>query len=363
MGTNRKEIRAVLLGLAVVCLYALLVLASGAILPADFAMLLGNYLSAAASLWILTGSIAVLALLLYRRPKGGVDGPSPFAQIWYWLGERWARDRFLSLIWPPLLFALLMASFNIFKQMILPLAGFRFDPLFASMDRMLFLGTDPWRITHSLLGSPWASYAIDKAYHGWFVPMSLGVMICAFLSDESWRARTQYLLSYILIWIGFGSILAFAFPAAGPCFYGHFLGSNPYFDPLMAKLTADQAVLATAMPDAHLSALRNQALLIDAFGSETLRIGGGISAMPSVHNALSVLFAITGFRIHPRLGWAMTLYALLIWIGSIHLGWHYAIDGIFAAALTLWIWHLTGRLADLLARESATAPTSAPLAT
>ena len=51
----------------------------------------------------------------------------------------------VSLFWPPLLFATLMASFNAFKQMVLPVAGFRYDPLFAQLDRLLFLGNDPWR--------------------------------------------------------------------------------------------------------------------------------------------------------------------------------------------------------------------------
>ena len=43
-------------------------------------------------------------------------------------------------------------------------------------------------------------------------------------------------------------------------------------------------------------------------------------------------------------------YALVIWIGSIHLGWHYAVDGLVSIALTIVIWKLMGKLADRLER-------------
>src|SRR3546814_1790225 len=82
--------------------------------------------------------------------------------------------------------------------MVLVSAGFGFDPLFAEIDRALFLGHDPWRVTHAIF-SPMATYAIDRAYHGWFAPMSLGVLLCAFGARRSYRLRTQYLLSYIAV--------------------------------------------------------------------------------------------------------------------------------------------------------------------
>ena len=44
--------------------------------------------------------------------------------------------------------------------------------------------------------------------------MALGVMICAWLPRATWRLRTQYLLSYITMWIGVGSVLAFLLPSA-----------------------------------------------------------------------------------------------------------------------------------------------------
>lgn len=346
--TDRREMRAAGLGICVVALYMALVLVTGRIVLADFTQLFFVYLQGSFGLWACLGLTGLLWLLFTNRPKGGKSAASPLAVIAGWARDRWARDRFVSAVWPPLLFASLMASFNAFKQMVLPLAGFRYDPLFASLDRALFLGHDPWRVTHGLFASPFATGLIDKAYHGWFVPMALGVMICAWLPRTSYRLRTQYLLSYIATWIGVGSVLAFLLPAAGPCFYPHFVGPSAEFQPLLDRLAADQAALGSPV-----SALWVQHNLLRAFGGDALMVGGGISAMPSVHNGLAALFALAGFAIHRRLGWVMTAYAALIWIGSIHLGWHYAIDGLVAIALACGIWRMAGRVADWLERAGS----------
>jgi len=72
--------------------------------------------------------------------------------------------------------------------------------------------------------------------------------------------------------------------------------------------------------------------------------------MPSVHNGLAFLFALAGWKLSRPLGYLFGAYALLIWVGSIHLGWHYGVDGIVAIGLTLGIWRVCGRIADRLER-------------
>lgn len=345
MSSNR-EIKAAAAGALVVGGYMLLVLATGRVPLADFFGLFAFYLDASFFLWLFLGVLAVLIDLYRNRPRNGF-GPSPWAVLVTSTRARWDRDRFASLVWPPVLFAALIASFNAFKQMVLPIAGFGYDPAFAEADRLLFLGTDPWRITHAFLGSPGATWLIDRSYHAWFAPMSLGVLLCAWLPASTYRLRNQYLLSYVAIWIGIGSILAFLLPSAGPCYYEHFIGPHPSFAELNAQL-----VTAEMASGAQLTALANQAGLLRLYGGDALAVGGGISAMPSVHNGLAVLFAIAGWRINKWLGAALAGYALLIWVGSIHLGWHYAIDGLFAGALTFGIWAIAGRVVDRFERTA-----------
>ena len=81
----------------------------------------------------------------------------------------------------------------------------------------------------------------------------------------------------------------------------------------------------------------------------------GISAMPSVHVAIAIAIALWLQRYRIRvltiLGW---LYAAAIYVGSIHLGWHYATDGMFSAAMVLLVWWLSGRYVGWLqSREFA----------
>jgi membrane-associated phospholipid phosphatase len=64
----------------------------------------------------------------------------------------------------------------------------------------------------------------------------------------------------------------------------------------------------------------------------------GISAMPSLHVTVAVLLMLLGWRTNRWLGAAMSVFAGLVVIGSIHLAWHYAVDGIAGAGLAVFFW-------------------------
>ena len=68
----------------------------------------------------------------------------------------------------------------------------------------------------------------------------------------------------------------------------------------------------------------------------------GISAMPSMHNASAVLFALAFRQVSKRLGWFFAAYAAVILVGSVHLGWHYAIDGYAGVVIAVFSWWLAG---------------------
>lgn len=348
MGSSAREYRATVLGLFTLLLYAAFVLSSGRVKSSALADLFFTYLASALSLTALFGLLVAFGLHLRQRraPRPGDTGATPMATLRQVLVARWDRDRFASLVWPPLMFAGLMSSFNAFKQQVLIGAGFHIDAQLVALDKALFFGHDPWRVTHALFSAPWTTLLFDRAYHLWFVPMSFGVIICALAGQKSYRLRTQYILSYMTIWIGIGSILAWFMPSAGPCFYNDYVSPQASFAELARQL---ESVRALYGPDALASHMA-QAHLRYAFGNPELVVGGGISAMPSVHNGLSALFAVAGFSINRKLGWAMSAYALVIWLASIHLGWHYAVDGLASIALTILIWKLMGRLADRLER-------------
>ena len=73
-------------------------------------------------------------------------------------------------------------------------------------------------------------------------------------------------------------------------------------------------------------------------------IGRGISAMPSMHLSIATVFALLGWKISRFWGMAGIIFLVLILLGSVHLGYHYAVDGYAAILATVGIWWLSGIL-------------------
>jgi hypothetical protein len=68
----------------------------------------------------------------------------------------------------------------------------------------------------------------------------------------------------------------------------------------------------------------------------------GIAAMPSLHVAIPTLFAVAMWK---RSRWgslAFWGYTFLILLGSVHLGWHYAIDGYVSIITVVALWWASG---------------------
>ncbi len=270
------------------------------------------------------GTFFAVAGLIVQRLRKGRGESALVSTIWYLGGA--------------LLAGLTIPTFGIFKQLILPAQGFPWDPNFAAWDKALFFGTDPWRVTHAWLGSVQATKAIDFCYSRvWMIIMySFPVITVACFDDIAMRVRIFG--SWLASWIFIGGAGAWLFASAGPVYYSHLVGPHASFDELNMRLkTIAFAARHQAMP---ILAIEFQPMLLKAFNSGRYAPAGGISAMPSMHIAMATLFALVAFRLSRLLGCIMTLFALIIWVGSVHLGWHYALDGIVAALMMVAIWRL-----------------------
>lgn len=335
--------RATLAPLALVSAYALVVLASPAVSAADMWLLLSSHLTRNATVLFVIVSYAlivcIISALLRQETRERLLERS-LLSYGHWLADKWP-----IFVIPPVYLALLLSAFSLFKQFTLPAAGFGLDLFFAEIDRAIFLGVDPWRVTHWLVPSATGTWLVDLAYVAWFVPMLLLVLLSGGMSET---LRAQYLLAFALVWIVAGTVFAYLLPAAGPCYVDTF-HSSAMFSALEQRLIEQSQHLA-ASGGGELLALRGQSELMQAFVSRDLMLAGGISAMPSLHTALAVLFACAA-RTHSRItGQVMAAFAFVIWFGSVHLGWHYAIDGLIGGVMAIVLWRVAGAWAAQLTR-------------
>jgi hypothetical protein len=327
------------LGIAIctlsLCLYATTIWLFSTVPIAPAFLIFAQVFFSTLIMWMLLG-LPILGILLGKEMARG-PSQRPHQLIIYALRRRWQIDRFFWFWWPVLLYSMLLTLFALFKQLVLPQAPFSFDPLFYAADRAIF-GVDPWTISH---GRPWLTAFFGQLYYGWYAPLLLGTLACSFVVNRP-ETRMRYLTAFVLTWLLVGSLMAYLLPAAGPCYWDEFVGEpNPYL-PLMQALRSDVALSSIYNP-----VFDTQNYLLDSFTHGRISLGAGISAMPSMHVALATIFACGAWTLNKAFGVVLALFAIAIWWASIHLGWHYAVDGLIAAPAALLVWVLTGKLFKL----------------
>jgi hypothetical protein len=277
-----------------------------------------------------TFSLVLLLVLCLLRPLCLVTRrhPTPTRQLladvktnWPWL----ATSLFMAVALPQTL-----DSATSLKRLIPELHPYYADDALIRLDALI--GIDPWRLTHAIFGAA-ATRLLDTLYGLWHVGQ-IGLAMWLVLSRHR-PFQLQAALSFQLAWLLMGGLLAIAFASVGPCFVDDFFGNERYA-PLMARLP-DDLHSATAMK-----------YLLASQGTEA--IGGGISAMPSLHVAISVLIGLCLRNRLPRWQWLAWAYAAAIYLASIHLGWHYASDGIVSAVGMVAIWKAAGWYVEWLGR-------------
>lgn len=253
--------------------------------------------------------LVVLFVLIGRMWKDGRDGP--LRELLMACSKNRRRLAFFAGVFGLLIVQ--MSAFTWVKGTIPLVGGFWADPYLADFESALF-GGDPWRFLHRL-PEP-AGAAIDLVYQYWFWSILTGLAFIA--AQRPSPHKTQAVVAFFLLW-ALGSITQFALPSAGPVYFER-LGFGPRFAdleiPRLAKLGSD--------------------LLWYVHQTQSSGVGVGISAMPSMHVATTSWLVLA----FPRWRLALSLYWLVIFVGSIYLGWHYAVDGVAGLLLALLAWRL-----------------------
>ena len=325
---RHRALAALILAYALACYAVGWISGGGAVVDiqlyaGEFGVMIGAFaavvIAASVIRALVAGRSAGPLLAAVRRDLAGVSVPT---------------DRLVNFLAPALLGPLFFTSFGSFKRLIPYVAPFTWDERLMRWDRWLHGGHDPWTLLQPLLGTPAVTAGFSAVYNTWFFVM-FGTFIWQACSLKRPALRQQFLLGFALYWIVIGTVLAMLLSSAGPCYFGRVTGLADPFALLMAYLGA-------AAQEAPVWSVAMQNLLWQNYQSHGTMLGSGISAMPSMHVAIAVLLACFGWGVNKWAGIAYTLFALIIMVGSVHLGWHYAIDGYAAALVGVALWRATG---------------------
>lgn len=284
------------------------------------------YFSSAGACTLLT---VLIVLFIEVARLARKRAPMPLVRI---------RERFLPkmslLLIPAFAFPAFLVGFTATKSSIPFLVGYSWDSFWWRADLLIFR-RNPWEITHALFGSR------SLWFWQWFYAVGWGAAFffsaAAIPLYASRRFVTTFFTAMFSTWFVGGFVLAYAFSAAGPVF-AHM------FDPALAvRFARLRAELGANVGDGPIGL--TQHYLASAVHSHVAVMGGGISAMPSMHLAAAAIYVMASRG--TKWFFPSLLFWLIIFIASAYFGYHYWVDGLAGAALAWICWKVA---ADLIAK-------------
>ncbi len=259
--------------------------------------------------WLAAATITVSIYGLILAGMRGVD--KPLAELRK-LGLVNVAALFLAFT----LTGLNMIAFMWMKPLLNYLVPFTADPLLADLDYLLFFGNDPFKLL-AWLNFPYSGIVYHQT---WFVMIILCLTIV--IASPKSRERSALLMTYFTLWSVIAPVMHTMLPAAGPIFFER-MGYGDRF--------------ATLAPGPETMQVADYLWAI--YSMKTFGAGSGISAMPSMHIAMTSWVLLVIWTLSRRLLVPGLIGATIIYLLSISLGWHYAVDGIVAAACAFGCYH------------------------
>ncbi|MGZ2412736.1 multisubunit Na+/H+ antiporter MnhF subunit [Sphingomonas sp. F9_3S_D5_B_2] len=241
------------------------------------------------------------------------------------LQGRAARPNWRSVLLATFLVGAGASLFLPLKYAIPSVLPFWLDAPLAHAEQSLFT-VDPWLLLDRSLG--WAVVPMDWIYALW-LPAQAIVLFMVLLQPAS-ATKSRVVIAYVLGWFLLGVVAALAFSSAGPIFYDRLSGGT-HFAPLREALEQRGAWFVIAESD----------LMWSSMASGRPSLVAGISAVPSIHVAISAWMFLASRAMAPRAAPFALVYTILVWVGSVQLGWHYATDGLAGVVGMVAVWALS----------------------
>lgn len=264
-----------------------------------------------------------------------------------WFTRTWPIEEFIARLISALPFLLMypifMSGFTSMKNLLNDTVPFTWDHALLAFGTTMHFGAPLWQWL--AIDSRPVTLVLEFFYAFWGV-LVVAVPFSVCLRPADCAKRTQFLVSYLLVMVLLGNVVAGLFMSAGP-FWLQFSGHHHYpYAPLFDYLLR-------ADPDGSFSAVTYQRYLWEAHMHGFSSFGTGVSAFPSIHVAIATLYVLFGWQFGRLARAASVLFLIAIMIGSVHLGWHYALDGYAGIAGAAAIYFAVGWA---LRRLSATEP-------
>jgi hypothetical protein len=291
--------------------------------------------------FLLVATYSAVVLLVWCRWQ--VRGPAGerlelvpgWREAWALFGRQFGTvERAGGFVVVSLLLPLFINTTLCWKAAIPRIQPFGWDHALMRADLLLHLGQAPWQWLQPVLGHRDVTLLMDLLYYVW-IPFVTGLVYW-----QAWNPnraqRMRFFLTYTVGWILLGTVLATLLSSAGPCFYAAVTGTPSPYAPLMAYLHGvDQTN--------PLISLEVQGILLHEYQMGHVSPWNAISAMPSIHVAMPVVFTMLAWQTDRILGAAFAAFGVVVFLGSVHLGWHYAVDGYVSVLTMIGVWRLAGR--------------------
>lgn len=308
----------------------LTVFSSGAFLE-NYVLLVGTWVLAAVTL------LKFIHMIFVARLR------NPLQEMARWLfGRVFTFRRFANGFLGVLTFYLLMSGFSFAKNAIPGFGGFRWDPELAALGLKINFGYRAFELIEPFLGYPVVTVLIDKVYMLWFPVLFASFFIASFGNERSVH-RHRFILSMILAWSLGGIVLATIFASAGPVYFDKVTDLPSPYVALFRYLAKVNAIDG-------LDAFTIREQLWQAFtGHPSVSM---ISSFPSMHVTAATIIALACYCRGGVVRIGSIVFAAVIFLGSIHLGWHYSVDSYAGLLIAAAAWSISAPLSHWYFRKT-----------